>query len=163
MDEITKLLTLITKDLGRDAILAFQGSEPPEKPYVSTQILSVKPTKRRGKREALPDLMVGYETVSHVNCIMQFDCIGNNILESKELAFNLYDCFNSRKREEIWSLGIGVVKIGTINERTYLRDNAEYEHISSIDITIEYERISKHTIENLNSIVLEGLRIERKK
>lgn len=162
MDKITKLLTLITNDLERDAILAFQGSEPPEKPYISTQMLSITPSKRRGKKEALPNLMVGYEVVSNVNCVMQFDCIGRNILESKELAFNLYDCFNSRKREDIWDLGIAIAKIGSIKERTYLRDNAEYEHISSLDITVEFERISRHQVENLNSIILEGIRIERK-
>ncbi|MGL6023695.1 MAG: phage neck terminator protein [Cetobacterium sp.] len=164
MVEITKLLGLINDITGFKCILAFQGVKPPEKPYISTQVLNINQNKRRGSKKIIKDkeLMVEYKVVNHVNVILQFDCIGNNILDCKEVALSVFDFFNSRYREYLWEKGYGVVKIGEIKDRTILKENTEYLHISTIEINIEYERISTYEIENLNKITSHSIEVERK-
>lgn len=164
MDKIIKLLEIINNNLGKDAILAFQGGAPPKKPYVSIQILDMKQKNRKGSKKVLPDMMAKIERTTHMNLILQFNCIGNSILESKELALDLYDLINFKYREQLWENKIGVVDIGSILDRTVLLENTKYEYISNLDIVFEYERTSELNIENLNSIVIdEGTKVQRRK
>lgn len=164
MDKIHKLIDIINDNLGIETILALQGGKQPQKPYISLQILDINQKNRKGSKTVLPNMMAKIERTTHANTVIQFNCIGNSLLESKQLALDLFDFINFKSREVFWENKIGIVKIGNILERTVLMENTKYEYINNLDVTIEYERTTEYNIENLNSIVIdEGTKVQRRK
>lgn len=164
MDKIHKLIDIINNNLGVETIFAFQGGKQPEKPYISVQILDIGQKNRKGSKKVLPEMMAEIKRTTHVNAILQFNCIGNNLFESKQTALSLFDFINFKSREEFWENKIGIVKIENIIERTVPMENTKYEYINNLDVTIEYERTAQYNIENLDSIVIdEGTKVQRRK
>ncbi|MGL4998546.1 MAG: phage neck terminator protein [Cetobacterium sp.] len=155
MDKIKELITLLNNNLDETVIFAFQGHTPPPMPYISLQILDYNQTPRKRTMKKLENKMSEIENVTLVNSVIQFNCIGRDLFDSKNSALNLYDFFNFKFREELWSKNFGVVKIGNILERTILLENTKYEYISNLDVTLEFERSSKIELENLQSIKID--------
>lgn len=164
MVKIKELIKIINNNLGKNVIFAFQGQVPPPKPYISVQVLNIEQKNRRGSLEKLPDLMAKKKLTNHVNVTLQFNCIGKDLFESKQLGLDLYDLINFKAREILWESKIGVVRVGEILERTVLLENTKYEYINNLDVVVEYERDTEYNIENLNSIVIdEGTKVQRRK
>ncbi|MGL5428850.1 MAG: phage neck terminator protein [Cetobacterium sp.] len=155
MDKIKELITLLNNNLDETVIFAFQGQTPPPMPYISLQVLDYSQSPRKRTMKKLENKMSEIENVTSVNSVIQFNCIGRDLFESKNSALNLYDFFNFKFREELWDKKIGVVKIGNILERTILLENTKYEYISNLDVTLEFERSSKIELENLQSIKID--------
>ncbi|MGL5126153.1 MAG: phage neck terminator protein [Fusobacteriaceae bacterium] len=162
MDKIRELITILNNNLEEKVILAFQGTTPPPLPYISLQILDYSQSARKRSMKKLENAMAEIENTTLVNVVIQFNCLGKDLLGSKESALNLHDFFSFKHREELWDKNFGVVKIGNILERTVLLENTKYEYISNMDVTLEFERSEKLEIENLQSIKMDNTTIHRR-
>ncbi|HBJ79733.1 MULTISPECIES: LIC_12616 family protein [Fusobacterium] len=164
MEKIKILLNLINNSLDIPVIFNNQAHRRPKKPYITVQMINtdtIFPLSM--KKKIIEDKKTELIKINRVENTIQFNCIGEDVLESHEIGLKLIDFFDFIERETLWSNGIGVINIGDIIDRTIKLEETKYEYISSTDITIDYDRESKKILENLQSVDLYGQKIKRRK
>lgn len=161
MEKILELIKYMNEKMETLVIFQNQGELSPRddedddiENYITVQVVDYNQKKRKSIKKLKENSMVETTMVNHVNATLQFNCLGENLIKSKELALEVYDFFSFKERENLWDKGFGVCGIGQINDMTTLLEETEYKHLNTIDITMEFERSSIKTIENLNSITI---------
>lgn len=156
MDKIKELLKLMNGNLSFPSILAFQGGSRPIGNYCSIQILTIEQVPRRRLNTKLQDRKTNIKNTTYVNAILQINCLGGNILESKDVAFKVDNLFRFANREDLWGIDIDVVEIGEITDRTTLLEETKYDYFSTLDVTIGFEKEENIILENLQSVEVNG-------
>ena len=164
MNKVQDLKGLISNSLSIPVIFNNQDHKRPKKPYITVQVINYDAIYPLSiKKEIIEDKKTKLTKINRAEATLQFNCLGNDIIESHEIAVKLVDFFDFIERETLWSIGIGVIEIGNILDRTLNLENFKYEYISNVDIVIDYDKTAEKILENLQSIDLYGKKIKRRK